>query len=165
MVFGYDDGYVSCYNSAATKLWTFGFASDMGINPATQYVGMTEPLLVDLNKDGVAEVIFATYGYPDVTIKNQWLYILSSAGVKLFKIDLNDATTNPGAAANGNGGGVSGAPTVADIDGNGTLEIIVHTYDARMLIFTVPGSATNCMLWPTGRGGYLRKGQSDAGVY
>ena len=29
---------------------------------------------------------------------------------------------------------------------------------AQVLVFTVPGSADNCMPWPTGRRDYLRDG-------
>jgi len=51
------------------------------------------------------------------------------------------------------------------VDGDGTLEIVVNMVDGRLLVFNVAGSSTNCVLWPSGRGGYLRKGQPDAGNY
>jgi len=166
LIFGFDDGSIVCYSGSATKVWSFNFASDLGINPQTQYVGMGEATLADLNQDGLPEVIFGTYGVPGLAILNQWMYILDGAtGAKLFSVSLNDATTNPGSASNGNGNGPPGTPTVADVDGDGTLEILWIMFDGRLLYFSVPGSAVNCMPWPTGRGGYLRKGQNDAGVY
>jgi hypothetical protein len=58
-------------------------------------------------------------------------------------------------------------PTVADVDGggDGTLEIVVSLKDGvdhvrQLLDYTVPGSAENCLPWPTGRGNYLRNGFS-----
>ena len=30
----------------------------------------------------------------------------------------------------------------------------------QLLVYTVPGSAENCLPWPTGRGNYLRNGFS-----
>jgi hypothetical protein len=52
---------------------------------------------------------------------------------------------------------------VADLDGNGTLEIFIQTFEHGMDIYTVPGSAENCLLWPTARGGALRMGQPSKG--
>jgi hypothetical protein len=54
-------------------------------------------------------------------------------------------------------------PTVADANGDGEMEIIVSLKDGedrvqQVLVYTVPGSANNCLLWPTGRGNYLRNG-------
>jgi hypothetical protein len=54
-------------------------------------------------------------------------------------------------------------PTIADVDGDGTLEIVVSLKDAvdrerSVLVYSVPGSSTGCLLWPTGRGNPLRSG-------
>jgi hypothetical protein len=50
-------------------------------------------------------------------------------------------------------------PTIADLDGDGALEIVVTTFDHGLDVFTVPGSGPTCVLWPTGRGSYLRQGR------
>lgn len=54
-----------------------------------------------------------------------------------------------------------------DRDGDGDLEVVVQTFDHAMDVFTVPGSGTNCMLWPTARGGPLRTGapSGHAGIF
>jgi hypothetical protein len=49
------------------------------------------------------------------------------------------------------------------VNGDGTVEIIVSLKDAvdkveSVYVYTVPGSATNCLTWPTGRGDLLRSG-------
>jgi len=67
--------------------------------------------------------------------------------------------TLPNQGMNGNGIGIPAAPTVGDLDGDGQLEIAVLTFDHGVDVFTVPGSKTGCMPWPTGRGNYLRNGQ------
>jgi hypothetical protein len=72
--------------------------------------------------------------------------------------------TLPGQAMDGNGIGIPAAPTIADLDGDGALEIVVTTFDHGIDVFTVPGSGNNCMLWPTGRGNYLRNGMGPSTV-
>jgi hypothetical protein len=52
-------------------------------------------------------------------------------------------------------------PTLADVDGDGTIEIVVSLKDAddkeqSALVYKVPGSSTNCLLWPTGRANLQR---------
>jgi hypothetical protein len=54
-------------------------------------------------------------------------------------------------------------PTIDDVEGDGQLEIVVSLKDGddrerQLLVFTVPGSTDGCLLWPTGRGSYLRDG-------
>ena len=61
--------------------------------------------------------------------------------------------------------GCGGSGGGADSAGDGQLEIFVQTFDHGMDVFTVPGSAANCMPWPTARGGPLRMGQpNDSGL-
>jgi len=161
MVFGYDDGTVSCYDSSATEQWKFSFANELQIDPQLSAISCSEPVIADLNADGIPEILFNTYGYPQQGLNNQYLMILNNTGQLLYKVDLDTATTNPQGQYNGNGNGAAGAPTVADVNGDGQLEVLLHTFDGRLLMFTIPGSAPNCLVWPTGRGGYLRKGQPD----
>jgi hypothetical protein len=52
---------------------------------------------------------------------------------------------------------------LADVDGDGTVEIVVSLKDAddmveSVQVWTVPGSADNCLPWPTGRGTLRRDG-------
>jgi hypothetical protein len=65
-------------------------------------------------------------------------------------------------AFDGNGVGVAAAPSIADLDGDGTLEIVLTTIDHGLDVYTVPGSGTGCLPWPTGRGNLLRNGMSTA---
>jgi hypothetical protein len=114
----------------------------------------SEPTVADLNQDGTPEIIFTTYGAPD-TSDSGHLMILDPAGALLHDIPL------PGPGHNGNGNGAPAAPTVADLTGDGQLEIFAQTFDHAMDVFTVPGSAENCLLWATARGGPLRTGAPE----
>ena len=54
-------------------------------------------------------------------------------------------------------------PTIADVEGDGPLEIIVSLKDGedrvrQVQVYTVQGSSAGCLLWPTGRGNDLRNG-------
>ena len=62
----------------------------------------------------------------------------------------------------GNGVGVPAAPSIGDLDHDGRLEIVLTTFDHGIDVFRVPGSGTNCLPWPTGRGNLLRSGAAQA---
>ena len=47
-------------------------------------------------------------------------------------------------------------------DADGTLEIVLTTFDHGLDVYTVPGSGTGCLPWPTGRGNTLRNGMGPA---
>ena len=107
--------------------------------------------LADLSGDGRPEVIFNTYSSD---IGKGKLFVLGPDGALQHQIPLPDRGAMP-------------VPTVADVDGggDGTLEIVVSLKDGvdhvrQLLVYTVPGSAENCLPWPTGRGNYLRNGFS-----
>ena len=110
--------------------------------------------VADLNQDGTPELLLATFGDSDVHDSGR-LMILSAGGAVLHDMLL----PNPG--HNGNGNGAPAAPAVGDLTGDGQLEVFVQTFDHGMDVFTIPGSAENCLLWPTARGGPLRMGQQN----
>lgn len=138
-----NDGYVYAFDADGKRLWRFDYRKSVAKTFASEVV------VADLNRDGQPELVFGTYA---LGANSGRLVVLSNTGELLFDTPL------PGQGSNGNGIGVPAAPTIADLDGDGTLEIVVVTFDHGMDVFNVPGSADNCLLWPTGRGGYLRAG-------
>jgi hypothetical protein len=138
------------FTAQAVELWRYNYTHGKAVMYAS------EPTVADLNQDGSPEVIFTTYGAPDVQDSGR-LVILGADGRLLHDI----ALPNPGTNGNGNGNGAPAAPAVGDLDGDGQLEIFVQTFDHGMDVFTVPGSAANCLPWPTARGGPLRMGQPN----
>ena len=61
------------------------------------------------------------------------------------------------------GRGAMPVPTLADADGDGTVDIVVSLKDGedrvrQVLVFRVDGARANCLLWPTGRGSLRRDG-------
>ena len=152
IVVSLNDGFMRAFTAQAAELWRYNYTHGKAVMYAS------EPTVADLNQDGSPEVIFSTYGAPDVQDSGR-LVILGADGRLLHDV----ALPNPG--YNGNGNGAPAAPAVGDLDGDGQLEIFVQTFDHGMDVFTVPGSAANCMPWPTARGGPLRMGQpNDSGL-
>ena len=149
IVVSLNDGFMTCFSAAAGMIWRYDYTNGKAIMYAS------EPMVADLNRDGSPEVVFSTFGDPDVGDSGH-LIVLGADGSRLYDVPL----PNPG--HNGNGNGAPAAPTIADLDGDGQLEIMVQTFDHGMDIFTVPGSGCNCLLWATARGGPLRMGQPSA---
>ncbi|MBT8491564.1 MAG: VCBS repeat-containing protein, partial [Deltaproteobacteria bacterium] len=62
------------------------------------------------------------------------------------------------------GRGSMAAPSIADLDGDGQLELVISLKDSLgggdggVQIWDLPGSGTGCALWATGRGNSLRQG-------
>ncbi len=110
------------------------------------------PPAADLNQDGSPEIVFTTYGESKPNDSGR-LIILAADGDVLHDMPLPD----PG--QNNNGIGAPSTPTVADLEGDGQLEILVQTFDHGLDIFTVPGSGGECLLWTTARGGPLQNGR------
>jgi len=138
-----NDGYVYAIGSDGSRLWRFDYAKGAPKTFASEVV------VADLNKDGTPELVFGVYS---LTANGGRIVVLANTGALLFDITLQNQ------GMNGNGIGVPAAPTIADVDGDGALEILVVTFDHGIDVYTVPGSGTACTPWPTARGSYLRSG-------
>ena len=142
-------GKVYAVGPDGDKLWTADYA------PRRAKTFASEVVAADLNKDGRPELVFGTYALHRNAGR---LIVLSSRGKKLSVTRLRNQ------GQNGNGIGVPAAPSIGDLTGNGTLEIVLTTFDHGVDVYTVPGSGTGCLPWPTGRGNPLRNGAGPATV-
>lgn len=139
MIFAGFDGQIHAVDSQQGRLWSVAYTQSD--------VVMTGGVVVaDLSGDGTPEIVFNTY-----STQNDFgeLFILDAGGNLQHRVALPAR-------------GAMAVPTIADVEGDGQLEIIVSLKDSpddiQVLVFTVPGSSDNCLLWPTGRGSYLRDG-------
>jgi len=110
----------------------------------------SEPAVVDLNNDGQAEVIFSTWTEKG-SLAGGDLMILSGDGELLYAVPLPRE-------AGESWDGALGAPTVADIDGDPDLEVVLGTAHTGLVAYDMPGTASARVLWGTGRGSYVRNG-------
>jgi len=138
LVFAGFDGRIHAVDAHARPLWDHRYA--MSSDEWTSGV-----VIADLSGDGVPEIVFATYGPGGGA-----LIVLDAAGNELHHIALG-------------GRGAMPVPSIADVDGDGDLDIVVSLKDAEdkvrsVVIYDVPGSATNCSPWPTARGDLRRDG-------
>jgi hypothetical protein len=111
----------------------------------------SEPVVADLECDGRAEVLFTSWT-PNDSGQTGKLYVASFNGETLYEVNLPPAF----------GGGYNGAlaaPTLANVDTDADLEVVVNTIDSGVVVYDLPGTAGACRLqWPTGRGNYQRSG-------
>jgi hypothetical protein len=143
------DGAVYAIGPTGKRLWRYDYTKGAAKTFASEVVA------ADLNRDGRPELVLGTYG---PTPGSGRLVVLSRTGKRLHDIRL------PRQGSNGNGIGVPAAPSIADLNADGRLEIVLSTFDHGIDVFRVPRSGTGCLPWPTGRGNLLRNGTGPATV-
>ena len=121
-------------------------------NPAEGFYRFaSEPVVADLDNNGVAEVIFASW-VEKGTHQTGKLHILDYLGVPIWEVDLPPAYGSP------DWNGALAAPTLADIDGDPDLEVLLNTAHSGLVAYDLPGTGDAVVLWGTGRGNYQRSG-------
>jgi hypothetical protein len=141
------DGAVYAVGPTGRRLWRHDYARGARRTFASEVVA------ADLNRDGRPELLFGVYG----AARNAGrLVVLNGAGRRLHDLRI------PRQRRDGNGIGIPAAPSVADIDRDGRLEVVLSSFDHGLDVYRVPRSAPNCLPWPTARGGLLRAGTGPA---
>ncbi|MFO0617041.1 MAG: VCBS repeat-containing protein [Polyangiaceae bacterium] len=140
MIFAGFDGKIHAVDASAKAMWDFTYTD-------SDVVATGGVLVADLSGDGKPEIVFATYS-TDEGVSN--LFILDGGG------NLQHTLPLPGR-------GAMPVPTIADADGDGTLDIVVSLKDSedgapQAQIYKVASATDNCVLWGTGRRDYLRDG-------
>lgn len=189
IVVGAYDGmlYVLAYiNDSWVKVWERQTAVDINIAlPAQdqQATGRVDaaPAIGDIDNDGQLEIVIVTGGRPNSVTpeinRNGGIivYKLDSAAGDVWKFSLkpgwpfvmpDDMGAGPtGGEPDGVRDGISGAPTLGDIDGDGDLEIITMAFDRRIRAFHHTGAVVDG--WPIQRESgdiILRGGESSAAI-
>ncbi len=112
----------------------------------------SEPAVADLDNDGQAEVLVASWPRKIAGLRGE-LLIYSSQGALLQRVAL------PLPATFGDSwNGALGAPTLANVDADADLEVVLGTRSSGLVAYDLPGSANARVLWGTGRGHLRRTG-------
>lgn len=140
LVFAGFDGRIHAIDARGDDVFAYVYTRERNVLTA----GVA---IADLSADGVPEIVFATYSTRDGVSE---LIILDAGGHLLHAVPLP-------------GRGSMAVPTLADVDGDGALDITValKSQDDRAphtLVYRVPGATAGCAPWPTGRGNLLRNG-------
>jgi uncharacterized repeat protein (TIGR01451 family) len=149
------DGRVHAYWLDKTEHGSWPFEV---YNPAEGFYRFaSEPIVVDLENDGKAEVIFASWTQNGSNAAGK-LTIVSWDGNLIQSLDLPRDTSD-------DRGGSLAAPTIANLDADLDLEIVVGTINKGLVAYDIANSARARILWGTGRGSYQRTGLAPAVIY
>ena len=114
----------------------------------------SEPVVVDIENDGQAEVIFGSWTQKGSYTAGK-LHIVDSNGGLVTEITIPPPRTWEGSTT---WNGILGAPTLANIDSDADLEVLVGTAFAGLCAYDLSESANARILWATGRGNMQRTG-------
>lgn len=117
----------------------------------------SEPAVADLDGDGHAEVLFASWVQKGSGLTGK-LHVLDYLGNPLHQVDLPPAFGSP----DWNGG--LAAPTLANIDSDADLELVLNTAHSGFVAYDLPGTQNAQLFWATGRGNYQRSGSLLTGT-
>lgn len=124
------------------------------IPPGTGIRFAAEPAVADLDGDGMAELLLTTWPQKGGNAVGR-LLILSWQGQLLQTVDLP-------APRGGNWNGGMAAPTLAQLDSDADLELVIGTSHSGVVAYDLPGTANARVLWGTARGSLLRNGRAPA---
>lgn len=140
------DGHMYCFSPDGATLWSYRFDS-----AGLPFIGASGAVLGDLDQDGIPEIVFTTYS----TAKDvSHLIILDAVGKALHVVPIQ-------------GRGSMSPPTLADVDNNGKIEIVISLKDTLgsglggVQIWDVTSAGAGSLPWPTGRGNLLRNGRGN----
>jgi hypothetical protein len=110
----------------------------------------TPPVVGDVDGDGREEIIIGTYD-PNSVPSSGKLHVFALDGTEKLSLDVP--------------GGLKHIPTIADVDGDGFLEVIYRALDGRVYIQRFGAHAHAAVSWATHRGNMRRDGNRGTSLF
>jgi len=139
------DGWIRAYKPDQSLLWALNYAQGA-------VLFASEPVIGDIDGDQALEIVFGTYD-PASGDGPAGLWGLEADGTRISGFPLPVGTP-----------GIRAAPTLADLDDDGDLEILAATWTGQIFVWDTPAPYDPSRLpWPTGRHD-LRRSATFVGV-
>ncbi len=110
----------------------------------------TPPLMGDVDGDGVEEIIIATYN-PSANPSNGSILIYSLAGELKQEIPIS--------------GGVKAVPFLADVNNDGSAELVVRGLDGKISIYNLGAKPSSAVSWAGHRGNAQHDSRAQLDLY
>jgi hypothetical protein len=110
----------------------------------------TPPVVGDVDGDGQEEIIIGTYN-PSITpsVGNLMIYALDGTLKQIIPVP----------------GGLKHIPALADVEGNGHLDVIFRSLLGQVYVYNFGATTTNLVSWATHRGNMRRDGNRNGSFY
>ena len=149
IIFASNDGKVHCFQLDKTEYHNWPYSVYNSAEGTFRFA--SEPVVADLDNNGYSEVIFTSWVQKGSS-KTGKVHILDYQGNPLHEVALPPAFGSP------DWNGALPAPTLADIDDDPDLELVLNTAHSGLVAYDLPDTAGARILWGTGRGSYQRTG-------
>ena len=111
----------------------------------------TPPVVGDVDGDGAEEIVIGTYNPSGTAAQTGQLLIFALDGT------LKQSVPVPG--------GLKHIPALADVEGNGRLDVIFRSLTGQVCVYNFGATGTNLVSWATHRGNMRRDGNCGVPLY
>jgi hypothetical protein len=145
ILFASYNGKLHCFSLDGSEHDNWPYTVSSKSSGAANYEYASRPVTLDVNGDGQKEVIFTSW-YDTYTVansgKNGHLFVLDSKGNLLQKTELPGTGTITHGTTDGQNNGAMTKPVIADVDGNGTQEIVILTMHGGIAVYNTSAGST-----------------------
>ncbi|MDR0858689.1 MAG: FG-GAP-like repeat-containing protein [Oscillospiraceae bacterium] len=138
ILFASYNGKLHCFSLDGTEHDNWPYVVSSKSSGSGNYEFASRPVAVDLDNNGTKEVVFTTW-YDTYTVadsgKKGHIIVLDSKGNLLQKTELPGTGTVTHGTPDGHNNGAMAKPVLADVDKNGTYELVVVTTDGGLAVY------------------------------